>query len=54
MNIWRGRKWETNHKRLLIKENKLKADGERWVGHGLGEGYKKGICYSEDWCYIYK
>ena len=26
---------ETNHKRLLTIENKLRVDGEMWVGDGL-------------------
>ena len=26
---------ETNHKRLLMVENKLRVDGGRWVGDGL-------------------
>ena len=39
MNIWEGGektgKRETNHKGLLIIENKLKVDGGRRVGDGL-------------------
>ena len=30
---------ETNHKRLLMLENKLRADGGRWVGDGLDGGW---------------
>ena len=26
---------QTNHKRLLMIENKLRVDGGRWVGDGL-------------------
>ena len=26
---------ETNHKRLLTMENKLRVDGDRWVADGL-------------------
>ena len=37
MNIWEGgeEESETNHKRLLTIENKLRVDGGRWVGDGL-------------------
>ena len=38
MNIWEGAgrgDRETNHKRLLTIENKLRVDGGRWVGDGL-------------------
>jgi len=29
------REREANHKRLLTMENKLKVDGQRWLGDGL-------------------
>ena len=29
---------ETNHKRLLNTENKLRADGGMWMGDGLDGG----------------
>ena len=29
------RKKETDHKRLLIIENKLRVDGRKWMGDGL-------------------
>ena len=38
MNTWEGRargERETNHKRLLTIENKLRVDGGKWVGDGL-------------------
>ena len=39
MTIWEGGgeigERETNHRRLLIIENKLRVDGGRWVGDGL-------------------
>ena len=39
MNIWEGETGrqgkETNHKRFLMIENKLRVDEERWVGAGL-------------------
>ena len=40
MNIWEGRKRregerETNHKKLLMIENKRRVDRGRWVGEGL-------------------
>lgn len=33
----RERERETNHKRHLTIENKLRVDGRRWVGDGLNE-----------------
>jgi len=35
MNIWRGGKRETNHKRLLNDREKNRIDGGMWVGDGL-------------------
>ena len=32
------REGETNHKRLLRIENRLKVDGGRWMGMGIEEG----------------
>ena len=31
--------WGTNHKIFLMMENKLRANGERWIGNGLDEGW---------------
>ena len=31
----RKRERETNHKRLLTLDNKLRVDGGRWMGDGL-------------------
>ena len=49
MNIWEGenREREANHKRLLMVDNRLRVDGERWVGDGRNEvrGIKEGTCF---------
>ena len=35
MGRWGREERETNHKRLLMIQNKLWVDGERWVEDGL-------------------
>ena len=53
MNIWKGgkRKRETNHKRLLTIENKLRVDGGS-VGGAWAKcmmDIKEGTCHVEHW-----
>ena len=47
----RERERETNHRRFLMIENKLKVDGGRWVGRWATGVMviKEGTCYDEHW-----